>query len=188
MSRREFIRHSDAWSKAVLEAELLYETALQAENDGGGAQQQQQQHSPTSLENTRGTARAASAGTAATETSSSLDGKPPAVHAAGGDAGGGSKDEVGTFLNRRVRDILRAGTEGSGEGEGRGDIDEGILGYLLRKQYAVEGCDDLHSVSISGYGVYEELGGGDVRVPGGFSRVVDALAGKVSQCCRKGRA
>lgn len=106
---------------------------------------------------------------------------------AGNQRGGGREDEVGTFLHRRVREILLTGTGESGQGEGRGDIDEGILGYLLRKQHAVEGCDDLNGVAVSGYGMYEELGGGDVRVPGGFSRVVDALAGKVSQCCCRER-
>eukprot|EP00903_Cladosiphon_okamuranus_P012790 g11954.t1 len=128
VSRREFIRHSDAWSKAILEAEMLHEISLQAGYQGDG----------------------------------------------------GREDEVGTFVHHRVREILRTGTGGDGQGDGPGAIDEGILGYLLRRQHVIEGCDDLNSVAISGYSMYEELGGGDVRVPGGFSRVVDALAGKIS--------
>lgn len=82
--------------------------------------------------------------------------------------------EVGAFLHRRVREILR------GEmAEGAGDPDEAILGYLLRKQCTVEGCDDLDGVAFAGYGMFKELEGGDVRVPGGFSRIVDAVAAKV---------
>lgn len=224
VSRREFLRHSDAWSKAVLEAELLYETSLEPDTDGGGArqhqhqnqnqhqqpqrqrqQQPQRQHPFTNSEDTLGSTRTAATATeaTATATANSLEEKQATGNTTTvGDAGGShvgstngrrehpsgtvasrGRDDVGTFLNRRVREILRAGTGGGGSqggGEGEGEVDEGTLGYLLRKQYAVEGCDDLNSVSTSGYGTYEELGGGDVRVPGGFSRVVDALAGKVS--------
>ena len=167
---------------------MLYETSLHADNERDGAHQQPPSRSGSARDTTRTAATAA----AATETANSLKETQAIGNAAIGDASlphpgstaangrSGTEDEVGTFLHRRVREILRAGTGGGGQGEGRGDVDEGILGYLLRKQHAVEGCDDLNSVAVSGYGMYEELGGGDVRVPGGFSTVVDALAGKVS--------
>lgn len=164
---------------------MLYETSLQADNEHDGAQPQPPSRS-------RDTTRTAATAAAATETANSLEETQATGNAAIGDASrshpgstaangrSGTEDEVGTFLHRRVREILRAGTGGGGQGAERGDIDEGVLGYLLRKQHAVEGCDDLNSVAVSGYGMYEELGGGDVRIPGGFSTVVDALAGKVS--------
>lgn len=82
--------------------------------------------------------------------------------------------EVGAFLHRRVREILRGEMP-----EGEGDPDEAILGHLLREQCTMEGCDDLDGVAFAGYGMFKELEGGDVRVPGGFSRIVDAVAAKV---------
>ncbi len=187
VSRREFIRHSDAWSEAVLEAELLYSASLEAggvcDDEGRGVHEQQQRRQATSsVENHAGLG-----GTTRIEVSAANGGQDK--QACGNNGGpnlGGSgsnsrEDQVGAFLRRRVREILRAnpGSGGQGEGEGEGDVDEGILGYLMRKQYAVEGCDDLDSVSVAGYGMYKELEGGDVRIPGGFSRVVEAIAAKV---------
>ncbi|CAM9111164.1 unnamed protein product [Scytosiphon promiscuus] len=177
VSRREFMRHSEAWSRAVLEAETLYEASLAAE--GVESPQQHQQHVG---------AATLVAATAASPTGRADDiraaGRTPTanghhrspIHSIGSEraistkVAGLEEEPVGAFLHRRVREILRAD----------GNIDEGILGYLMRKQRAVEGCDDLNGVSIAGYGMYEELEGGDVRIPGGFSRVVDALAKKIS--------
>lgn len=175
------MRHSEAWSQAVLEAETLYAASLAAEAataaEGSNAEDHQQQNlAPKRLE-------AAAATTVSNSPrqdphvngiSLNVDNSGSTTNAAISDDGR-LEDRVGAFLHRRVREILRAGGDSSG---GCG-IDEGILGYLERKQHAVEGCDDLGVVSIAGYGMYEELEGGDVRVPGGFSRVVEALAAKV---------
>ncbi|CBJ34018.1 similar to peroxisomal n1-acetyl-spermine/spermidine oxidase [Ectocarpus siliculosus] len=185
VSRREFVRHSEAWSQAVLEAETLYAASLAAEAEtaaeGGNAEDQQQQQrqnlDPKRLE------------AAATITVPNSPRQDPHVKGISDNVNNGGstpnvvmsadsrrEDRVGAFLHLRVREILRAGGGSSG---GCG-IDEDILGYLVRKQHAVEGCDDLDVVSVAGYGMYEELEGGDVRVPGGFSRVVEALAAKIS--------
>ena len=71
------------------------------------------------------------------------------------------------------------GSTGGAVTDGFGVLDEGILGYLERLQCSIEGCDDLEHVSFYSYAMYKELNSGDVRVPGGFSRIVDALAAKV---------
>lgn len=78
--------------------------------------------------------------------------------------------KVGDFLSRRVRELL---------GENSGEPNAGVMGYLERNQCTTDGCDDLRDLSLSGYGVYVELKGGNVRVPGGYSRIIDALALKV---------
>lgn len=206
VSRREFMRHSAAWSQAVLEAEALYEASLAAE--GGGSLQQQQQRDQQHVGVATLVAAAATIAATGLAHENRANGNDPTANTPnpsilrgiGGESavsttrfGGKQVDQVGTFLHRRVRDILREGTaerggaassggkQGEGGNDDDGSIDEGILGYLMRKQRAVEGCDDLNGVSVAGYGMYEELEGGDVRIPGGFSRVVDALAGKVSR-------
>ncbi|CAM9631213.1 unnamed protein product [Choristocarpus tenellus] len=54
------------------------------------------------------------------------------------------------------------------------------MGYMRRWQCINEGCDSLNGMSLSLFGQYQELGGGNVRVPGGFSRVIEGLRGKIS--------
>lgn len=163
MHRREFLKFSKAWSKAVLEAETVYATSL-AEDLKDPAVGIAASNGPTP--------RAAKTSTPTLQhekkaANGMVDGN--------GHTGKIAKEgEIGAFLHRRVREILRGGMAA-----GEGDPEEAILGYLLRKQCAVEGCDNLDGVSYAGYDMYKELEGGDVRVPGGFSTVVDALEAKV---------
>ncbi|CAM9748978.1 unnamed protein product [Ectocarpus sp. 13 AM-2016] len=185
VSRREFVRHSEAWSQAVLEAENLYAASLAAEAEtaaeGGNAEDQQQQQR-RNIEPKRLEAIAMTTVPNSPRQDPQVNGISHNVNNGGStpnaaiSADSRREDRVGAFLHRRVREILRAGG-GSSDSCG---IDEAILGYLVRKQHAVEGCDDLNVVSVAGYGMYEELKGGDVRVPGGFSRVVEALTAKIS--------
>lgn len=204
VSRREFTRHFAAWSQAVLEAETIHEASLAAEV-AGSLQQKGQQHVGVANPVTVVTATSATVNIRPAGNNPTANGDHlPTLHAIGGERSIGARlqeERVGAFVHRRVREILRAGTRETGcaapldgeQGEGggvsgEGSIDEGILGYLMRKQCTMEGCDDLNAVSIAGYAMYEELEGGDVRIPGGFSRVVDALAGKVSRLiCRCGQ-
>lgn len=181
MPPEEFLKHSEAWSKAVLEAETLYAASLLDEGTRDASTEVQKSLetraiSPTILTSASTVSDQEYSGRAKSIPwrNGSLD-ETNGIATINGDARSSrslGKDSVGTFLHRRVREILReAGT----------DPDEATLGYLRRKQCAVEGCDDLDGVSLAGYGMYEELEGGDVRVPGGFSRVIDALANKVRQ-------
>lgn len=93
------------------------------------------------------------------------------------DHGGRAEDgKLGDFLTRRVGELLGGRGQGSTPASAP---DAGVMGFLERRQCAIEGCDDLNDIQLSAYGVYEELRGGNVRVPGGFSRVTEALANKV---------
>lgn len=174
MNPRNFFEVCEAWSHAVLDAEYL-----------GAASLAEGTHDDT----TKAAAHHKNA--------SNKLGKPSSkTHNNFRDS------RVGEYLNRRVRELLlhKAGGDGQLEGEEAQDSvavgspeengrasnmtqqrqpDPGMMGYLERKQCVLEGCDDLRGVSLAGYGVYEELDGGDIQIPGGFSRVIDALARKV---------
>ncbi|KAJ1458019.1 hypothetical protein M885DRAFT_117583 [Pelagophyceae sp. CCMP2097] len=47
--------------------------------------------------------------------------------------------------------------------------------HRLRWERAISGCGDVDDLAVDGWHEYEERGGGDARVRGGFSSVVDAL-------------
>ncbi|CAM9144067.1 unnamed protein product, partial [Discosporangium mesarthrocarpum] len=93
---------------------------------------------------------------------------------------------LGAYLTQRMeggreqREQQRGGGgEVGGQGEEEMEVEEGILGYLRRVQCVTEGCNSLEEVSLSSFGEYKELGGGNVRVPGGFSRITERLLEKV---------
>lgn len=156
MPKKEFRKVSKAWSEAVHEAEKLGSTCALEDN----------KHHTDSTTTTITTA-----GVAVHEHASN-DGRDPtsATTTPGGHMTDNGRQKVGDFLTRRVRELLR---------EKNGEPDAGAIGYLERSQCTNDGCDNLCDLSLSGYGVYEELKGGNVRVPGGYSRIIDALARKV---------
>lgn len=82
-----------------------------------------------------------------------------------GELQGQGSDSLGRAVIHRAQQIMG------------GPIDEYTLGYLLRLQCDIEGADSLDDVSLNSFDAYQEPSGGNVRVPGGYSRVVDALAG-----------
>lgn len=160
---------SKAWSRAVLDAEKVGAASI--------AEGAERQVAATTTHHTNAFTKAQNPGTATTRTVSS---NGPKIS---------REDSVGQYVTQRVRELLLEAAGGGGGGEPRYHPEKGgehtvepyagTMGFLERRQCAVEGCDDLHSVSLEGYGAYEELDGGDVRVPGGFSRIIDALAQKV---------
>lgn len=158
--RLEIQQVSKAWSQAGVEAQTLHAGSSFLAEDA----QRAPASTPTISE------------AAATTTATATGGRGQGHVIANGTPGGKkSKEALPAFFHRRVCELFRAQTGGKAK-----DPDEAILGYMMRKQCTFEGCDDLAGVSLAEYGAYSELEGGDVRVPGGFSRVVDVLAGKVS--------
>lgn len=151
---RHFLHLFDAWSEAIIEAEDL-------------GSERVAQDAAASI------ARNSSTPAASQHT---LEAENPV------NDGSMLHQRVGEFLRKRMREHLQNEGHASailGDAALGAEIDAGILGYLERLQCSIDGCNDLQDASLAGYGAYEELSGGNVRVPGGFSSVIEALASKV---------
>ncbi|GIY76951.1 spermine oxidase [Caerostris extrusa] len=58
-----------------------------------------------------------------------------------------------------------------------------VFDHLLSRETCITGCHSMDETSLSEFGSYTELPGGNVRIPGGFSLVIDLLADILPKEC-----
>ncbi|KAG8187473.1 hypothetical protein JTE90_009542 [Oedothorax gibbosus] len=51
-----------------------------------------------------------------------------------------------------------------------------VFDHLLSKETCITGCHSMDETSLSDFGSYTELPGGNIEIPGGFHQVIDFLA------------
>lgn len=51
-----------------------------------------------------------------------------------------------------------------------------VFDHLLSRETCITGCHSMDDTSLSDFGSYQELPGGNIKIPGGFHLVIDLLA------------
>ncbi|KAH3717031.1 hypothetical protein DPMN_059811 [Dreissena polymorpha] len=84
-------------------------------------------------------------------------------------------DSVGDYMDVEIEEKLEnfMGSERK--------MREMIFNQHIKQETVVSGCNDLHEVSLSEFGCYEELPGVHYTIPPGFQSVLDILLGKVPE-------
>lgn len=76
---------------------------------------------------------------------------------------------VGAELDRQIDDYLQS------KPDDQRRLLRGLFDQMLQRECCINGCADMHQLSLTGYGAYNELPGGNLLLPGGYSQLIERI-------------
>jgi monoamine oxidase len=76
---------------------------------------------------------------------------------------------VGSELRRQIDEYVQS------RPEEQQPVLLGLFEQMLQRECCINGCADMQQVSLSAYGAYDELPGGNLLLPGGYSQLIDRM-------------
>ncbi|RWS27818.1 peroxisomal N(1)-acetyl-spermine/spermidine oxidase-like protein 1, partial [Leptotrombidium deliense] len=83
------------------------------------------------------------------------------------------QDSVGCFIEKEVENYLKINCPNGSSTE------RAIFDQLIKRETCIAGCHSMNEVSLKYFGAYEELPGGNLTIPGGYSQILLCLLNTV---------